>query len=434
MINFFPTKKKYFSLILILLFLFSPILYLKSTSDSYIFIKFLFICLNIIILFLLNNQNSRTLFCSFLSIPIFALIISILISVLNVQKFYDYIMALITLFLFLVLYFFISKENPLRSIYKMVAALCISSFIVSLYGIFQFINPGKIGPFDFEPARDYYNLVMHPSTFGHDNFAGEFIATSIPFILAFAIILFMKSRFILASFGVINLAGAIFYLLITQARGSWLGAIASLSIMLPFFVIKLNWKLKLKSLLIFSLILVIFSFSMVKLLNEEFDSITSKFLSTFNLEDNPIKFRLHLWNSTLKMVKNFFPAGTGLGNFKHYYPLYRSSEEIGISGPNIMVRKTHNEFLQVAVEAGPIGLFAFIWLISVTYKSIFILMRSEYIKNSASRYIILLASLGSITANIVQSLFGFSLQNPCSLLNFILSLGIVSYFFKMGRV
>jgi len=430
-LTLYSAQKKISSLIILNLFLFTPLIFLKSTSDTYLLIKQLFVALNTTILLYINSIfEKRSLFQRVKDLP-FSLPISIfflasILSFVRITRLHDYLITLVNLFLYFSLYILLSSEVCPANPIKIMVLFTASSFLVSVYGIFQYADIGYIGPLDFKPAVDYYHLVMHPSTLGHDNFAGEFIAPLIPFALCLLTLLILRNKIFLSGLVSLSLAIIISYLVITQARGSWLGFTSSIMIMLPLYLLKFNKKERLRFSMIIIVIIVLLVFLFYLILAEEISRYKEKFKSIFNLQDNPIKFRFHVWQSTLKLIKEYFPLGVGAGNFKHIYPLFRDLEEIRISGPNIMVRKTHNEYLQIAAEEGLLGLFSFIWLITASYKSLFRLLKGAKTKSSPMRFFILVSLTGSLTAHLVQSFFGFSLQNPSSLLVFIWTLAIIS--------
>lgn len=426
-------KKKFTLLILLNIFFLTPLIYYRITSDTYIFIKDTFIALNLILLIFFNSIFNENFFNkkhlkSPISLPFLIFVASSFFSVFNVISLYDYSIIILNIVLFYILYSSITSLSSSSNIIKIIIALAISCLFAASFGIIQYLNIGTKGPFDFKPAKDYYNLAMHPSTFGHDNFAGEFFAAAFPFIIILTILSLMKRRLFHSGFAIMTLPIVLSYFVITQSRSAWIGFLSSLTIMLPMLLSKFNLKEMMRFMVTTFLILTFVIAILLPLFFNEIYNYKSKFLSIFNMEDNPIKFRLFVWKSSLVMIKNYFPFGVGVGNFKQYYPLFRNPEEIKTSGPNIMVRKIHNEYLQIAAEFGPIGIFSFIWLIMVSYKSIFYLIKKLSLKNHLFECLIIIGATGSLTANLVQAMFGFSLQNPASSMLFFFSLGFISSF------
>ena len=188
-------KKKFLTLTIYNLFFITPQIFFKATSDSYLFIKYIFISINILMLIYLNSifryySFNKILSRLPLSVPFLTFILAAVVSIARIEVFYNYFLTIMNWVLLFFLYYFIASESNLKNIIKILTCLTFSGFIVSIYGLLQYLNLGKLGPFDFDPGRDSYNLLMHPSTLGHDNYAGEFLAALIPFVISLAAILF----------------------------------------------------------------------------------------------------------------------------------------------------------------------------------------------------------------------------------------------------
>jgi putative inorganic carbon (HCO3(-)) transporter len=76
--------------------------------------------------------------------------------------------------------------------------------------------------------------------------------------------------------------------------------------------------------------------------------------------DSSNNFRLNVWMSVIEMIKDRPILGIGPGNdaFNRVYPLYQQPRYTALSAYSI--------FLEIAVEAGFIGLATFLWLLVVT--------------------------------------------------------------------
>jgi hypothetical protein len=407
----------------------SPLIFNQSTSDGYIFIKYIFLAINILILASFESINVWK-FKFFTSAPYIVFITAFFLSCIKVVNFYSYFIALFFVFSSLFILNYISSAFEIKSSLVAIILILSSSTIVSIYGILEYINIGSIGPFIFKTSVDSYNLPMQPSTLGHDNYAGEFISTALPFFLTFLMISIRKKNIKITIAFIISLILNLYYLVITQARGAWIAFIFSTIILIAFSMTCFNKKDILKFLITILIFTIVIGFSANILFSGKIDSFKKKFLSIFDLQDNPIKFRLYLWKSTLSMIKNYFPLGIGPGNFKYIYPLFRSNDEIVVSGKEILVRDVHNDFLQFALEYGPLGLFSVFWFILASYKALLTIARKKLIKKNYTCFFILTGSLGSITANIIQANFGFSLQNPVTLIMFIVAVGFIFSQFK----
>lgn len=119
--------------------------------------------------------------------------------------------------------------------------------------------------------------------------------------------------------------------------------------------------------------------------------------------------RVLIWQHTIQLIKANPFLGVGLGNFKIAYQPYRTKKEQIATGPDVFVRRTHNEWLQFWSELGPIG-FLFFLLIQFTLY----LMIHRIVRRSVN-FRVQCLSLGfmmSFAAIFVAAAFEFALQNP----------------------
>lgn len=73
--------------------------------------------------------------------------------------------------------------------------------------------------------------------------------------------------------------------------------------------------------------------------------------------------RVAIWKNTLAMIEDHPLLGVGKGNFKIVYPLYATKR---VKDPRFGVdnyhREAHNDYLEILVETGFLGLFFFLWI------------------------------------------------------------------------
>ena len=76
-----------------------------------------------------------------------------------------------------------------------------------------------------------------------------------------------------------------------------------------------------------------------------------------------LEFRYYHWGNTLMMIKENPVLGVGLGNWRFTYPLYyKSFAKDPLFNYRMQVRKTHNDYLQLAAECGIPALLLFLLL------------------------------------------------------------------------
>ena len=124
-------KKKFTVLITTNLFFSIPLLYLKSTADSYIFIKYIFFALNIIVLLYINSIYNKISYPGLparspLTAPFLAFILTSFISIIKVENLFDFFMIISNIILFYFLFCFLATKDHYRNIIKIITkATCL---------------------------------------------------------------------------------------------------------------------------------------------------------------------------------------------------------------------------------------------------------------------------------------------------------------------
>ncbi len=73
-----------------------------------------------------------------------------------------------------------------------------------------------------------------------------------------------------------------------------------------------------------------------------------------------LQWRLAVWKGTLRMIRDHFWTGVGIGNFALAFVPYRSA--ITYQHPTVQAEHAHNEYLNLWAELGPLGLLVLLWL------------------------------------------------------------------------
>lgn len=112
--------------------------------------------------------------------------------------------------------------------------------------------------------------------------------------------------------------------------------------------------------------------------------------------------RLPMWEDTLRIVRDFWPTGTGLNTFGVSTLLYQTVL------PDVHLNEAHNDYLQLAAEGGllvgiPIVATAAFFLVAV---------RGRMRRSTGSSYWIRAGAMAGLAAIAMQSLVEFSLQMP----------------------
>ncbi|MBI2118185.1 MAG: O-antigen ligase family protein [Elusimicrobia bacterium] len=183
------------------------------------------------------------------------------------------------------------------------------------------------------------------------------------------------------------------------SRGAFLSLFFSLAILLIGHFKKFIFPIFLTCLLFFSMLLIT---------QNKTEALLTKFI-------NPEEYsRITLWQSSLDAFysKPFF--GWGLGSFGQVYQLKKRPIEYDIARYEKTTRFAHNEFIQIAVEMGIIGLLSYVWLIFSILKYGFIPIKKEDDLNWERP-----AAFASFFSLLAQSLFDFNLHLPILALLFI---------------
>jgi len=410
--------------VLIILALFLPPLVfypLWSEISHGKFISFQLIATLLFFLFLIEEfKSSRILFFRHpLNMPVIFYFTASLISIsyaVNPLKSTDYLLKYFAfiLFFFVVARAFRRIEDASRSI----MAVYVSCFIVSCFGISQFIAWNVQDP---EKA----NYPYYGSFFVNPNYAGQFVCIVLPLFL-FCFSYFKKRVLIKCSilFGFLVMG---FYLIITFARGAWLSAFFGFVVIICTGIyLKVeraygskgvrNYWISLIALILFGLSVLVFlwvgDFSIYSV-----DFILKRGVEVESTEYGFINSRLLLWSDSLNLIKSNFPKGAGLGNFEFEIPKFQKFF------PNAAkYQYAHSDFIQKACEEGPLGLFAFLWLLASLFKALFSLIR----RTTGVKRSLFLSLLGSVSAMSFFALLDFPFFEPAPLLVFWLSAGIVA--------
>lgn len=147
-----------------------------------------------------------------------------------------------------------------------------------------------------------------------------------------------------------------FCLILTYSRGAWISLFVIVFLM---YVYRYKVAYLLYSFIfLISIILVNGSFGIERL------SINK------SLHDNSMLYRLEIYKSTLKIIKEHFWFGTGLNTMKHY--IHRYSQVI--TAP---VDHAHNLILNILGETGFVGLIIFGIILLTLIKNLYYIYRLE---------------------------------------------------------
>ncbi len=285
---------------------------------------------------------------------------------------------------FMAFYFvIINSITTSKQLHCMVGIFVGVGFIVSLYGIYQYLYAGTYASSSFVDKKMFADISTRVTgTFDNPNVMGEYLLLVISLALAY---LFqakgvVKKGAMLIVVGVIAVA-----LAVTYSRGCYLGLIACIGV----FLVLVNFK--------WVLLFLAGALAIPFVLPE---SILNRFTSIGNTSESSTSYRIAIWKGALDMIKDYWyrPIGQGTAAFNRIYPLYSYS--------GVGAEHTHNLFLQLIVETGILGILSFIVVLFrfFQYLGSGIQIAKEKLKDK-NVSIFLIAFVSGMTGFMVQSMF-----------------------------
>lgn len=130
--------------------------------------------------------------------------------------------------------------------------------------------------------------------------------------------------------------------------------------------------------------------------------------------------RVDIWRDSLPIIKDH-PLGIGLKNYENVFPVYNQS----LTSEKTVIH-AHNDYLQILIEAGWVGLFTitggfFIFLGKCARR-----IRQLDFSNDPLRFFLAVGAFSGLISMAVHSLFDFNLQIPANCLYFVVLMAILS--------
>jgi len=333
-----------------------------------------------------------------LNIPIAAFLAVAAIGVIMAVDFKHSLKGYMTLGWISIFFLTINNVKDVTRFKKLIRLLILFTTIAGAYAIFQHFTRT-----DFFGNIKHLNLAFarSPGFFNSPMTFGNYVLLLLPVVIGMSSYARLgKERWVLLASGLIILAAIIF----TYTRGVWLGLIGGLIFMAI---------LRSKKMLLFVLIgILVCSLSVVV-----FPSLglARRVMETFK-SGRPVGDRIYLLDGGLRIIRDYPITGVGWEGFRKVYPRYKSPEA-GTVGCN-----AHNNFIDVAVDSGLLGLGIFIWLLLTIYKvgfQIFKRLDDGYFKGIAWGF------LGSFTAFLIAGLSQYNFGDSEVVMLFYFLLGMV---------
>ena len=338
-------------------------------------------------------------------VPISLFILIMTISLLRSDFFRISVNDYLTFLFYFILYFLARNNLPDKVELKLfIQIFFLTSFIISLYTLMQY--------YGYDPYLK--GLPYLSSTIGQKNWISNYLSMIFPIIFSYFLLEKSKRKKI-TYFIVLSIVYAT--LMICQSRGIWISisltAIFAIYIIIKFNLLKIfQENKKWLTLLLTTFLIITIIYSTDNPLNKSAITVTERAISTFDEQDPSINTRLLMWRTTFEMIKDKPIFGSGIGTFRMNYLDYQA--QLLKENPNYIKYYTkageaHNEYLQIWVELGIIGLGLFLLIFYFIYHVVFNFYERN--KNSEDKLVIL-GLIAGITCFMIHSLFTFALHVP----------------------
>ena len=304
---------------------------------------------------------------------------------------------------FILLYFVIVNSITNRKqLDVMIAIFVCIGFIISLYGIYQYLFAGTFASSSFVDKEMFEDITTRVSgTFDNPNVMGEYLLFVIPLALSY-FFTFKDWRKKVLSIGVLGVM--VICLALTYSRGCYLGIAACVGI----FLLLINLK--------FILFLIAGILAVPFVLPK---SIMNRLTSIGNTNDSSTSYRVSIWKGAIDMIKDYWyrPIGQGTTAFNSIYPLYSYS--------GVGAEHSHNLFLQILIELGFVGAAIFI---GVLFKFYQYLCSGLRISKDKILNVKMIAFISGMSGFLIQSLFDNTWYNNRIVLIFwiFIALGVAA--------
>jgi O-antigen ligase len=308
---------------------------------------------------------------------------------------------LYTSIIFLVI--MVAKGLNRKQINYLLILFIISATLVSMLGIYQYFT-GEIGHRAWVDVKSNPDLEARAfSIMGNPNILAEYLVI----VCSLAIALFLDSKNIYRKIlmGIVASIN-ILCLVLTFSRGGWIGFAIALFTILIF---------EEKRIVPIGILLGIVSLFFLP------DVVIDRIKSIANLKDTSNAYRFLIWSAALKMLKDFWISGVGLGYaaFIKAYPNYTLG--------GIKAAHAHNVYLQIAIETGLLGLIIFFYNILKTYvMGVLTILQS---KDSFYKRISV-ASMGAVSGLLFHGLVEHVLFDYRIVFSFWLIVGLIAASYK----
>lgn len=278
----------------------------------------------------------------------------------------------------------------------MIGIYLMTALLVSGYGIRQnFLGVEALATW-VDPTSDQAGTTRVYSYLGNPNLLAAYLIPAVALSVAACFVWKRPGPKLLAVFMTLCNTAC---LVLTYSRGGWIGLVLTVlflailllawwSVYLPPF-----WRKWAVPTVAGGLVVVVGVAVLV------LPPLRSRVFSMFlGRGDSSNNFRINVWNSVLKMIRDRPILGIGPGNtiFNKIYPLYQQPKFTALSAYSI--------FLEIAVETGIVGIACFGWLLSVVFSQGWTQLQRLRTQNDPQAFW-LIGAIATIPGELGQGLF-----------------------------
>ena len=263
------------------------------------------------------------------------------------------------------------SEFLFRNLEKIRVAILAAGFLTAFYGLCQYMGLDFLRrwfPYDLKDklARNYIL-----SFIGNPEYLGSYLAPLVLLAFPFLWIKGGKKSRILASLAILMYLSA---LILTGSRGAMIALIGGGILLFTFFFRCASRPVRHKilfSLCLFLLFILAFIivFSFPNPINRHNQAVLLRFKELFNIRSESIKERILFYSIGAEMITDRPLFGIGEGMFRIKF--FSTLRDLSVKDPragvlrfiaelkNRVADNAHNDFLQIWIENGTIGILAF---------------------------------------------------------------------------
>lgn len=131
-------------------------------------------------------------------------------------------------------------------------------------------------------------------------------------------------------------------------------------------------------------------------------------------------YRWTIWERSIALMGDYFPFGTGLGSFSDVYQKY---ERLDWLLPNY-VNDVHNDYIQLVIETGAVGLLLLLVLFAVLFRAALLNASASNARKTGSGTLAKLG-IGIILLILAHSVVDYPLHRPAISMTFAIALALI---------